>query len=508
MKLHSLIREIKGLSSIRRGVLALLLLIIISTIICWRFFISPPLRNIKDINKYLAKLDSPNYLVMMAACDECSLQFDIFAEQFSKLGFKSDLHDKYRWSFIGVLDRGKVIHEDLQDALILYEGLIGSKSVKVLSAGCEKGNKASVFFDGLQYKLMCRGLNIVVFDYSKNKIVDCVDFDTYANPILSYRYYINEVDIKLSICCFSVVFIVFFLSYNFPVFKKVKIFRNIFMKCQLLFASVEINMVNIAFSIFIGLFVQLVLASLGFLVHVGLNLFYPIIGLITIFSILIYLDTKSSKKCWIDVIAVLMIIVTSYILASYIPDFNGDGLMYHSPGIWLFMNGWNPVNETSKSFMKNLYPMIEACGSNTWITWYPKASELSSALINFPFWSMEAGKSINMLFCIVLFCYSFFVFVRMKISKILSLLFSFLIVLTPVTLVQMFSYYVDLNVYFLSMLVLFAILSMEVSEKKNLGFIMIITSTIFASGVKILGFIYSGIFLSAYFMYLFGQKDT
>jgi hypothetical protein len=264
-----------------------------------------------------------------------------------------------------------------------------------------------------------------------------------------------------------------------------------------------------AFSLFVGLFVQLVLASIGFFVHISLNLFYPIIGLITIFGTLAYLDKKSSRIFWKDALSIVIIIISSYILASYIPDFSYDGHTYHSPSTYLFMNGLNPVYESASELLRRLHPIIaDKLLQMPGINYYPKSSELSSAIINLPFWSMEAGKSINMLLGVVVFLYSCSIFVRMKIKKSLAMVFSLLLFWTPITIVQMFTYYVDANAYYLCIITLLAILDVEISERKKLAITMAIMSTTFIAGVKVIGFIDSAIFLGCYFAYVCWKRRS
>jgi hypothetical protein len=194
-------------------------------VVCWKLFIPIPLKSIKDISKYFCKLDKSNYLVMMAVCDEGSLQFDVFAESFSKLGFKNDLKGKFQWAFIGVLDGGKVIYEDLQDAPLSYEYLVDNKiAVKIISEGWGKGNKASILVNGAECALNKRGFNIVVYNKSTKEVIDSVVFDTFSLPVQCIRHGIRHGTTTKFIVSMLIYFAIILILYIFYPNKNKRVF--------------------------------------------------------------------------------------------------------------------------------------------------------------------------------------------------------------------------------------------------------------------------------------------
>lgn len=140
-----------------------------------------------NIYEYLEKLLNPNYITIVSAKDEFSYKLnDKILEQLRGLGFKCDLKDKYRWSYIGVINSNKVEFEEVKDAKLSFSKQIDNLEVNVISAGMTSGNISSIKLNGKEYSLNLRGLNIVVYDKRIGKVVDIVSFDTHED-LKAYR---------------------------------------------------------------------------------------------------------------------------------------------------------------------------------------------------------------------------------------------------------------------------------------------------------------------------------
>lgn len=55
------------------------------------------------------------------------------------------------------------------------------------SGGYEHGNTSSIMINGIEYSKNRRGLNFVVFDENRMKVIDQVSFDTCAEDNTAYR---------------------------------------------------------------------------------------------------------------------------------------------------------------------------------------------------------------------------------------------------------------------------------------------------------------------------------
>lgn len=133
-----------------------------------------------DIYNYLDKLNNPNYIVILSAKDAftSSLNEDIL-NKLKAIGVKSDIKDKYRWSYISVLDNNKPIYEKVENAPLEYKTKINDIKVEIISKGLNVGNNSSIKINGKEYSKNKRGLNIVVYDKLLQEVADSVSFDTH-----------------------------------------------------------------------------------------------------------------------------------------------------------------------------------------------------------------------------------------------------------------------------------------------------------------------------------------
>lgn len=142
------------------------------------------LNNCRDIYEYLELINDPNYMVIMAVNDDSSGAVDEkIVELMKKLGLKTDLRENFRWSYYAIIDGGNVIAEEYANDVLNYYEKLGDHFVEVQSSGkiYNKGNIASIKIDDYEYSRNSLGLNIVVFDKSKDKVVDRVTFDTWES---------------------------------------------------------------------------------------------------------------------------------------------------------------------------------------------------------------------------------------------------------------------------------------------------------------------------------------
>lgn len=82
-----------------------------------------------------------------------------------------------RISWLGIAEKGE-IKERVGYEELTMEGTMrdGKTAFSIVSGGKENGNRASILIDGVDYAKNHRGLNIVVFDTARQKVIDAVLF--------------------------------------------------------------------------------------------------------------------------------------------------------------------------------------------------------------------------------------------------------------------------------------------------------------------------------------------
>ena len=105
---------------------------------------------------------------------------------FKLLNVSTDLVSTFRYSFLAVIDGKKVIYEENSlDKAIEFSVKCNNHDIKMCSKGfnCTRSDKIpiEISIDGVDYSVNHRGLNIVVWDRRKDKLIDSVCFDTFDN---------------------------------------------------------------------------------------------------------------------------------------------------------------------------------------------------------------------------------------------------------------------------------------------------------------------------------------
>jgi len=151
------------------------------------------LRDERDFKKYIALLSTmaDRYMIIFSVKDtpgNCITE-DIAAEIMG-LGFKESLHDKLQHGYIGIIDAGSLVYEDLSEGVeaiylvMKYQGI----ALSVTSKSWKDGNQSEIKLDGYEYSVNRRGLNIVVYDTASRTLIDSVCFDAHVPAFTCSRY--------------------------------------------------------------------------------------------------------------------------------------------------------------------------------------------------------------------------------------------------------------------------------------------------------------------------------
>lgn len=151
--------------------------------------------------RYLELLSQKEYTVFLAVMDDASTRLNQEAlAAMKKLGLQISLEGKSHSSYYAVVEDGKVIAEQMSKDRITQDGMLNDNKTTygIMSSGYYTGSECSIKVNGNEYAINGRGINIVVYDKSKRKVVDSVCFDTYSGETVtrsngSLQYKILEV---------------------------------------------------------------------------------------------------------------------------------------------------------------------------------------------------------------------------------------------------------------------------------------------------------------------------
>lgn len=130
----------------------------------------------KDITVFISSKDSHTYFK--------KTKNNQLLQNLRLLGLNADIEGTPRYSYIGIIDGGTIIHEAIsEDKVLTYRYETNDCSIIVESAGYNvfKSPKTPIKIEinGENKAVNSRGLNFVVFDKTTKVIIDSVAFDTF-----------------------------------------------------------------------------------------------------------------------------------------------------------------------------------------------------------------------------------------------------------------------------------------------------------------------------------------
>lgn len=139
-------------------------------------------RNIYD---YLTALsNNRQYDIFIGVKDEASRSLNqAIIDGMRNLGLAFDLQGHYRYAYYAVLTQDADPIEEMSADVLSYSGtLADGTQYDLISQGGNAGkyNSCSIKIDGTDYAINKIGLNFVVYDHDTGKVVDSVEFNTYA----------------------------------------------------------------------------------------------------------------------------------------------------------------------------------------------------------------------------------------------------------------------------------------------------------------------------------------
>ncbi len=213
----------------------------------------------------------------------------------------------------------------------------------------------------------------------------------------------------------------------------------------------------------------------------------PLSCVIAIFLTAIHTEIKGWETLiWLGV--GLFILIFGSIWVGTIYDCSFDGQWYHQDAIIQLSRGWNPVWDNP---IKN--ELVSGLNSN-YVNHYPKASWVFASAFHLFTGNIETGKVFHLIGLVSLFFLSYHFFMkRVFLSIAFSVLISFLLTFSTITLGQLFSFYVDGALF--SFLVIFLILLIECVYFNNNVWINMILVFGFVVNLKFTGLVYTLVFI-------------
>ena len=245
-----------------------------------------------------------------------------------------------------------------------------------------------------------------------------------------------------------------------------------------------------------------------FFIHIGITRFHLIIFFL-LSGIIYYFVTKKKMnfKSYLKVIGIsLIVIVLSTVVSTFMYDRSSDGNTYHKNAVGVLKEGFNPVYESSKTFIND----SEIDNYSIWIDHYAKANWIIEANFYSLTNNIESGKALNFISLYSVFIIMFSVLSKFFDSK-KSLILSLISVLNPITSAQLLTYYNDQLIYLYLLLGVLMLINLDKDINDKESWFIYILSFILITNTKFngLGYIlvFSFLFVCRYLYKAFKSKE-
>lgn len=206
----------------------------------------------------------------------------------------------------------------------------------------------------------------------------------------------------------------------------------------------------------------------------------------------------------ISIIIGTIIFMASVFISGHIYDVTTDGNSYHKLAVGSMKNGWNPIYESSKEYTiekGNVVTVLEDNRNYLWADHYAVGTEIIGANIYAFSNNIESGKAFSIIMMYACFGIVIDYLIRnLKLGTIKSLLTAFVLVVNPITIAQIGTYYVDTTLMMSLELIFLELISIT-KEKKLEKYVILAMSIAMCINAKFTGLAYSGIFCLVFYIY-------
>lgn len=241
------------------------------------------------------------------------------------------------------------------------------------------------------------------------------------------------------------------------------------------------------------IFLSVSATSVLFIVGIGVSAIYlPMYLLLSTFITFIFFYKESSKeklkKIIINIFISIILLFITILVASAFYDTTWDGNTYHKEMIGLMKNGMNPLYNVDSG--------------DIWSQHYARAVETFASVIYAFTNNIETGKALNFLLIILLFGQLYKYLRKKNVNIILSVIFSFVVAVNPISLIQSTSYYVDgifANTLFFIILMLLKLTNEDEDNKLYLYWLVVLT--VVCINIKFTSLLICTMFIGAFIIY-------
>lgn len=208
------------------------------------------------------------------------------------------------------------------------------------------------------------------------------------------------------------------------------------------------------------------------------------------------------KTFIISALCFIFLLIIAIIFYGFLYSSDYDGNTYHKMAVGLLKNGWNPIRESSDTFANRFFPIDIHVGT-IFIDHYAKGPWIYGAVVYAFTNNVESGKVYNLLALIALFCLAFDYLQEKLESNLKAFLVSLLLCMSPVSIVQMLTYYEDgllATFLFILVIALTQCVDKHNSHNGNQAKWTVFFAMAVLGNVKFTGLLYGGIFCVGYFI--------
>lgn len=242
-------------------------------------------------------------------------------------------------------------------------------------------------------------------------------------------------------------------------------------------------------------FATAVFQGVFFFLNIGVSWLTLVLATLSwlVFSWYFQDEKEFKKENLLCVVLVWLIIAVAFFYYSHFHETTYDGGYYHGNAMVEMLNGWNPFYEADN--------YLET-GVTIWSDYYPKASWFFGANLIQLFNHLSAGMILSVFSALMTAGFAFDFVMKWKKSWFLALSAALIVLLNPIAIEQLHSYYVDAVLGNLTLILV--ILCAEVMHKYDLSTnIMIIAVSVIMINLKFTGFGFAGIVNLVAWIYLF-----
>ena len=267
-------------------------------------------------------------------------------------------------------------------------------------------------------------------------------------------------------------------------------------------------------SIFMLMFITMILivTTTGFLCNITVTtLHLTIITILSIALFILFYKKDNIKQNIISILVALLVFIISICSLGTIYDTTSDGNTYHKLAIGSMKNGWNPDYMSSEDFTKEKGNVFDPGKDNMntfWIDHYAKGTEIFGAVIYAFTSNIETAKIYTVLIMYSLFGLSLG-YLSKRIGLISSIIISLLLVINPITIVQMNNLYVDAALGLTIIMIIYC-LNIQNEDYKYMSkretLFILAASIIWSINIKFTGLVYAAIICATFYVYILIKK--